>query len=111
MLTGVFTETSMGPTGIATSGAVFFNHLSGFYGDVAWYDEIVSLDLSMGHSAMGGDYHYHGVSTLLYRSFKQSSMKYLDAKGKIYFICISEGPIPHTWCQRYCSLRESRISF
>ena len=60
-LTGVFGDTPMGTTGFATSGGHIYNHLSHPDGSVAWYHEIQSLDLSMGHSDPGSTYHYHGV--------------------------------------------------
>ena len=59
----VYSDTTMGATGFATSGAVIYNHLANPDGSVAWYDEIASLDVSMGHSDPSGNYHYHGVST------------------------------------------------
>ena len=52
----------MGSTGFATSGGHFYNHLANPDGSVAWFDEIQSLDLSMGHSDPSATYHYHGVS-------------------------------------------------
>ena len=51
----------MGTTGFATSGGHIYNHLSHPDGSVAWYHEIQSLDLSMGHSDPSATYHYHGV--------------------------------------------------
>ena len=57
----MFGDTPMGTTGFATSGGHIYNHLSHPDGSVAWYHEIQSLDLSMGHSDPGSTYHYHGV--------------------------------------------------
>ena len=62
-LTGEFAATPMGTTGFATSGGHIYNHLSNPDGSVAWWQEIESLDLSMGHSDPSATYHYHGVST------------------------------------------------
>merc|ERR1712038_777479 len=64
-LTGAFGDTPMGTTGFATSGGHIYNHLSHPDGSVAWYHEIQSLDLSMGHSDPGATYHYHGVPYLI----------------------------------------------
>ena len=64
---GDFADTPMGAIGFATSGGHFYNHLANPDGSVAWYDEIQSLDLSMGHSDPSGTYHYHGVSHIWYR--------------------------------------------
>jgi len=64
-LTGEFSDTPMGTTGFASSGGHFYNHLSNPDGSVAWYDEIQSLDLSMGHSDPSATYHYHGVPYLI----------------------------------------------
>ena len=64
---GDFADTPMGAIGFATSGGHFYNHLANPDGSVAWYDEIQSLDLSMGHSDPSGTYHYHGVSHISYR--------------------------------------------
>jgi len=64
-LTGEFAETPMGTTGFATSGGMIYNHLSNPDGSVAWYQEIISLDLSMGHSDPFYNYHYHGVPYLI----------------------------------------------
>ena len=61
---GDFADTPMGAIGFATSGGHFYNHLANPDGSVAWYDEIQSLDLSMGHSDPSGTYHYHGVSPI-----------------------------------------------
>ena len=61
-LTGEFGDTPMGAVGFATSGGHFYNHLANPDGSVAWFDEIQSLDLGMGHSDPGKNYHYHGVS-------------------------------------------------
>ena len=58
-----YSDTPMGATGFATSGGVIYNHLANPDGSVAWYDEIASLDVSMGHSDPSANYHYHGVST------------------------------------------------
>ena len=60
-LTGEFSDTPMGSTGFASSGGHFYNHLANPDGSVAWFDEIQSLDLSMGHSDPSATYHYHGV--------------------------------------------------
>ena len=62
-LTGRFVDTPMGATGFAISGGHFYNHLSNPGGNVAWWNEVRSLDLSMGHSDQRSNYHYHGVST------------------------------------------------
>merc|ERR1712038_453341 len=64
-LTGVLGDTPMGTTGFATSGGHIYNHLSHPDGSVAWYHEIQSLDLSMGHSDPSATYHYHGVPYLI----------------------------------------------
>jgi len=64
-LTGVLGDTPMGSTGFASSGGHFYNHLANPDGSVAWYDEIQSLDLSMGHSDPSATYHYHGVPYLI----------------------------------------------
>ena len=63
-LTGVLGDTPMGSTGFASSGGHFYNHLANPDGSVAWYDEIQSLDLSMGHSDPSATYHYHGVRNI-----------------------------------------------
>ena len=58
---GTQTKT-MGATGYVSSGAVVFDHRSSPFGDLASCHEWASLDPSHGHSAPGGEYHYHGVS-------------------------------------------------
>ena len=72
----MFGDTPMGTTGFATSGGHIYNHLSHPDGSVAWYHEIQSLDLSMGHSDPGSTYHYHGVRII--------HEKLLRIKVKIY---------------------------
>jgi len=72
-LTGTFSDTPMGTTGFATSGGHFYNHLSNPDGSVAWYHEIQSLDLSMGHSDPSATYHYHGVPYLIPGASSSSS--------------------------------------
>merc|ERR1712036_203911 len=62
---GDFADTPMGAIGFAISGGHIYNHLANPDGSVAWYDEIQSLDLSMGHSDPSGTYHYHGVPYLI----------------------------------------------
>ena len=58
------TETkTMGATGHVSSGAVVFDHRSSPFGDLASCHEWASLDPSHGHSAPGGEYHYHAVNT------------------------------------------------
>merc|ERR1712112_319346 len=52
-------ETGMGTTGLAITGAGFFNHESSPDGDVAMANEGTSLDSCFGHSAEYGIYHYH----------------------------------------------------
>ena len=58
---GTQTKT-MGATGYVSSGAVVFDHRSSPFGDLASCHEWASLDPSHGHSAQGGEYHYHAVS-------------------------------------------------
>ena len=52
----------MGAYGYATSGGTFFDTRSSPTGDVAWNNEIETLDTCMGHSNQALQYHYHGVS-------------------------------------------------
>ena len=52
----------MGAIGYATSGGTFFDTRANPNGEVAWVDEIISLDKCMGHSNQASQYHYHGVS-------------------------------------------------
>jgi len=51
----------MGAYGYATSGGTFFDTRSSPTGDVAWNNEIETLDTCMGHSNQALQYHYHGV--------------------------------------------------
>jgi len=51
----------MGAYGYATSGGVFFDTRSSPNGEVAWDNEIDTLDTCMGHSNDALQYHYHGV--------------------------------------------------
>ena len=53
---------SMGAFGYATSGGVFFDTRSDEDGSTAWANEIETLDVCMGHSNTGPQYHYHGVN-------------------------------------------------
>ena len=51
-------STSLGTTGLAVTGGVFFNHKDA-NGDVALAIEGITLDSCFGHSAATGAYHYH----------------------------------------------------
>ena len=85
--TGVFSDTPMGTTGFATSGGHIYNHLSNPDGSVAWYDEIQSLDLSMGHSDPSATYHYHGVRISIQNlySLKYCNLVIMSKKKSIYY--------------------------
>ena len=51
--------TDMGVIGYATTGGSFYNDLSSPSGDVALYNEGMSLDSCAGHSSENSQYHYH----------------------------------------------------
>merc|ERR1712012_1436987 len=51
--------TNMGVIGLATTGGTFYNDLSSPDGDVALYNEGMSLDSCAGHSSPNSQYHYH----------------------------------------------------
>ena len=52
-------DTNMGVTALAVTGGTFFNHLSSPQGDVAVYNEGMTLDSCNGHSNPKKVYHYH----------------------------------------------------
>ena len=52
-------STSMGVIGLATTGGTFYNDLSSTDGDVALYNEGITLDSCNGHSSSDNQYHYH----------------------------------------------------
>merc|ERR1712122_206513 len=51
--------TDMGVIGYATTGGSFYNDLSSPSGDVALYNEGITLDSCNGHSSSNSQYHYH----------------------------------------------------
>ena len=72
---------TMGTMGYVSSGAVVFDARSSPDGDLASCHEWGSLDPSHGHSASGGVYHYHAVSSTL----SMYSISHLDLKLKSSF--------------------------
>ena len=52
-------STDMGVIGLATTGGTFYNDLSSTDGDVALYNEGITLDSCNGHSSSDNQYHYH----------------------------------------------------
>lgn len=56
---GSFRESSLGPVGVATSGAFFYNHKDGPGGGVAVVREGDSFDNCNGHADPQCRYHYH----------------------------------------------------
>ena len=52
-------QTGMGVIGLATTGGTFYNDLSSTDGDVALYNEGITLDSCNGHSSSDNQYHYH----------------------------------------------------
>merc|ERR1719322_744848 len=52
-------QTGMGVIGLATTGGTFYNDLSSTDGDVALYNEGITLDSCNGHSFSNNQYHYH----------------------------------------------------
>ena len=51
--------TDLGVIGLAVTGGTFYNHLSSSDGEVAMYNEGMSLDSCTGHSSANNQYHYH----------------------------------------------------
>ena len=72
-----FTNTPMGPTGIATSGGYFYNHLSDITGTVAVVNEVLSFDSCNGHSDGKCRYHYHQIPKCLMTSQKCVHLGYM----------------------------------
>ena len=58
-------STSMGVIGLATTGGTFYNDLSSTDGDVALYNEGITLDSCNGHSSSDNQYHYHANIAVL----------------------------------------------
>ena len=65
---------TMGTMGYVTSGAVVFDARSSPDGDLASCHEWASLDPSHGHSAPGGAYHYHAVSSKQLHEIQDSKL-------------------------------------
>ena len=62
--TTISSITGMGAIGFLTSGAPFYNPLSGTDGSLASYYEWSTLDPCYGHSDVNKQYHYHAVSII-----------------------------------------------
>ena len=74
---------TMGTMGYVTSGAVVFDARSSPDGDLASCHEWASLDPSHGHSAPGGVYHYHAVSSkILHLTLQHSISKLLSDRSR-----------------------------
>ena len=85
----------MGSTGFATSEGNFYNHLANPDGSVAWFDEIQSLDLSMGHSDPSATYHYHGVRFWKPKFFYYHKSEIEMKHQPICFILITSFKVPY----------------
>lgn len=82
--------TTLGTTGYVMSGGVTFDHRSSPFGDLASCNEWASLDPSHGHSAPGGQYHYHAVPTDYSSAADASACEhigYMRDGGKLYGLC------------------------
>ena len=51
--------------GLATTGGTFYNDLSSTDGDLALYNEGITLDSCNGHSSSDNQYHYHANIAVL----------------------------------------------
>jgi len=85
---GGFTESSLGPVGIASSGAFFYNHKDG-QNQVAAISEERSFDNCNGHADPMCRYHYHKAPVCM--SSSCSLVGYLRDGFPVYGICDLNG--------------------
>ncbi|XP_037800755.1 uncharacterized protein LOC119595717 [Penaeus monodon] len=80
----------MGPVGIATSGAFFYNHLSTPSGDTAVISEGESFDTCSGHSDMFCRYHYHMRPSCIAEAGSCTLVGYMRDGFSVYSSCLRD---------------------